>query len=220
MREVDAVPGLIRALVTSGSRTDGRVPWHTGRTAPAVFARCLATGTRPVLADSAPVVSSRDTCMPCMHAPASPFETLVPVMLVRERHSRRITQWTLCRVRAHMHGAPNHRRARRMQLVGPLLSEEEQPDKFEDYVAPEVDPAGDAAAPDAAAPAAAVAPPQVTRVATAPQLIKAVAAGDRDILITDHIDLSNLPTDDLGFIMAVLPTTRSIRVRAETKSQP
>lgn len=137
-------------------------------------------------------------------------------MLVRERHSHRITQWTLCRVRAHM--MPNHRRAHRMQLVGPLLSEEEQPDKFEDYVAPEVDPAGDAAAPDAAAPAASVAPPQVTRVATAPQLIKAVAAGDRDILITDHIDLSNLPTDDLGFIMAVLPTTRSIRVRADTTS--
>lgn len=90
-----------------------------------------------------------------------------------------------------------------MQNAGPLLPPGEPLEDFEDYEQ----------LPETGLPQTALAPAQVTRVSTAMQLLSAVAAGARDIRIVAHIDLFEAPTDDLGFIMALQPTTRSIRVQ-------
>ena len=59
----------------------------------------------------------------------------------------------------------------------------------------------------------AVAPADVLKVASANELYDAVQQGIRDILLTEHMDLSTQAPDDLGFVLPLLPSTRSIRVR-------
>lgn len=59
----------------------------------------------------------------------------------------------------------------------------------------------------------AVAPADVVNVTTAEELYDAVQGGIRDIQLTAHVDLSTQAADDLGFILPLLPSTRSIRVR-------
>ena len=59
---------------------------------------------------------------------------------------------------------------------------------------------------------AGVAPGSITRVTNVTHLVEAVASGARDISIEAHLDLSDVPIDDLGFSLALLSSTRSIRV--------
>ena len=59
----------------------------------------------------------------------------------------------------------------------------------------------------------AVAPADVIKVASAKELYDAVQQGIRDILLTEHLDLSAEDPDDLGFMLPLAPSTRSIRVR-------
>ena len=57
-----------------------------------------------------------------------------------------------------------------------------------------------------------VSPADVTFVNTAEQLLEALSTGKRDIVVKAHLDLSALPTDDFGFLLTLLPSTRSVRV--------
>lgn len=57
-----------------------------------------------------------------------------------------------------------------------------------------------------------VAPADVTFVKTAQQLLDAVSTGKRDIVVKAHLDLTELPTDDFGSVLTLLPSTRSVRV--------
>lgn len=59
----------------------------------------------------------------------------------------------------------------------------------------------------------AVAPADVIMVTSAKELYDAVQQGIRDILLTEHLDLSTEDPDDLGFMLPLAPSTRSIRVR-------
>jgi hypothetical protein len=58
----------------------------------------------------------------------------------------------------------------------------------------------------------AVAPADVARVASAQELLAAVKEGRRDIVLTEHLDLSTQEVDDLGFVLPLMPSTRSIQV--------
>lgn len=64
----------------------------------------------------------------------------------------------------------------------------------------------------------AVAPADVVVVQNAKELYDAVAGGTRDIVLKAHMDMTGELADDLGFILPLLPSTRSIQVRPHSQA--